>query len=387
MKLRLSFALVMAGSVVNGSATALVAQQPATRPARPAVTLHVGDLAPPIRVQKWIKGAQPTSLTDGRVHVVEFWATWCAPCKHGMPHLSAVAKKYGDRVSVSGVSVWEGSHGADPMADPIPKVEAFVTRAGDMMAYNVGADGLPSQMVRTWLDAAGVDGIPEAFVIDQSGRIAWHGHPAVGMERVIDLLLAGKFDAAAARTVREQTAAEFKASASLYEQVAALMKDGKFAEAAPVNERLGALPSGVAEEDCVANRYLILTHTDPPAAPVFAAGVLAGQPNAPLLLAGLARAIITGPVGGDRDYPMARRLLERASDRLELFSALKKLLAEADFKTGNVGQAIAVQSALVRSLENAPARSRDPKAIEQSRRVLDEYQRAGAQPTRPAAGG
>ncbi len=40
------------------------------------ITLRVGDQAPPIKAAKWLKGKSMTELEKGKVHVVEFGATW-----------------------------------------------------------------------------------------------------------------------------------------------------------------------------------------------------------------------------------------------------------------------------------------------------------------------
>ena len=54
--------------------------------------LKVGDPAPPLSVSKWVKGT-PNKLTPGKVHVVEFWATWCGPCKATIPHITELSKR------------------------------------------------------------------------------------------------------------------------------------------------------------------------------------------------------------------------------------------------------------------------------------------------------
>ena len=139
----ISFAIALACS------SALAAAQAAqAKPVEAPPTLHVGDPAPPISVMKWLKGT-PVDLKDGKVHVVEFWATWCGPCKVGMPHLSELAHKFAGQVVFSGISVWEENAMKDKSANTMPKVEDFVNHAHDMMAYNVAADGSAATMAKT----------------------------------------------------------------------------------------------------------------------------------------------------------------------------------------------------------------------------------------------
>jgi thiol-disulfide isomerase/thioredoxin len=133
-------------------------------------SLKFGDPAPPLRVREWIKGAPVQQFEKGNVYVVELWATWCAPCKAEMPHLSALANEYKDRVTVIGVDIYEKK------TTSMEKVKGFVDSMGHRMDYEVAAED--SNFIETdWLDASGVQGIPKSFVVNAEGRLAWIGHP------------------------------------------------------------------------------------------------------------------------------------------------------------------------------------------------------------------
>ena len=58
--------------------------------------LTVGDLAPAIDVTHWVKGKPLKGFEPGHVYVVEFWATWCAPCRAVIPHMSDLQEQYED---------------------------------------------------------------------------------------------------------------------------------------------------------------------------------------------------------------------------------------------------------------------------------------------------
>ena len=66
----------------------------------------------------------------------------------------------------------------------------FVKKMGDKMTYRVALDDKTSdkkgQMAKTWMEAAGREGIPSAFLVDTKGIIAWIGHPMELKEQVIE---------------------------------------------------------------------------------------------------------------------------------------------------------------------------------------------------------
>lgn len=150
---------------------------------------HLGMPAPPIKVAHWVKG-QPADLTAARGHnvvVVEIWATWCPSCLASIPHLTALQQEFKDRgVIFVGVS-----------NEPLETVKPFVTQMGDTMNYVVALDD-NDKTSAAYMGAFGLEGIPQAFVVDKSGAISWHGHPMAELEQAIEKALASGVETAAA---------------------------------------------------------------------------------------------------------------------------------------------------------------------------------------------
>jgi thiol-disulfide isomerase/thioredoxin len=180
--------------------TVLASTSRASADAARAARLNIGDPAPLLQPARWLKGASVPEFKKGHVYVVEFWATWCGPCKANIPHLTALARKYKGKAEIIGVDIWESN---DPKINTLPKVAAFVRSEGAQMDYHVAADTLSGRIANAWMKPAGEGGIPTAFIVGKDGRIAWIGNPALGLEAVLPQVVEGKFDVAAARALRD----------------------------------------------------------------------------------------------------------------------------------------------------------------------------------------
>lgn len=183
-----------------------------------AQSLNIGDKAPALKVTNWVKGKKQT-LGNGKFTVVEFWATWCGPCRMSIPHLTELAHKYKGKVNFVGVSIWEHSP-----ADYTKAVPAFVKDFGKKMDYNVATEGPNQFMAKKWMTAAGENGIPTAFLIDKNGKVAWIGHPMSGLDEAIGQLLSGKLNMQKARQERAKAKAEEAKQMALQEKAAAKLQ-------------------------------------------------------------------------------------------------------------------------------------------------------------------
>ncbi len=169
-----------------------------------ATGASLGDPAPKLTVEKWVKGSPVTLGRGTNLYVVEFWATWCPPCRVSIPFLSGLQKKFAKQgVVFIGVS-----------SEETEAVEPFVKAQGGKMDYHVGVDSTGASS-RDWMQAYGQNGIPHAFVVSTSGDLVWHGYPNAELEKTIEELLAGKYDLAKAQSMEqgERALTEYRALA------------------------------------------------------------------------------------------------------------------------------------------------------------------------------
>jgi uncharacterized protein (TIGR03435 family) len=166
--------ILLGGTQVSAQAT-LNSNSNDTRPPGPVI----GAAAPALEFEHLLQapvGAKTdwASLKD-KVVVLEFWATWCAPCIKVMPHLNDLAAKYKDK-PVQFISITD---------EDVETVKEFMPKRAINAWIALDTD-------RSVLKSYGVMGIPQTFVIDRAGKIAAHPRAEKVNEKMLDTLLAGK---------------------------------------------------------------------------------------------------------------------------------------------------------------------------------------------------
>ena len=268
MKKQLAMAAAL--MLASGSVMAQDTVKPAGEAKQPAATatempkLMVGDKAPALTVSKWVKGEPVTGFEKGKTYIVEFWATWCGPCKVSIPHLTEMQHKNKD-VKIIGVSVWENDQS---LVEPFAKDEM-----GDKMDYTVAMDEIPAptdntpkaaraaasngKMAKNWMEASGAGGIPTAFIVNGEGKVAWIGHPMAKMDEALEKVLSGKQDLAAdAKAYRQDKEAEAKMK-PLQRKFAQAMQEGDHKAALATMDELAALSPKMAKQ-MAGTKYTIL---------------------------------------------------------------------------------------------------------------------------------
>lgn len=154
-------------------------------------TLEVGADAPALDIKTWVQGEQ-TTLQRDNVYVIEFWATWCGPCRAAIPHLNELQRHYeADGLRVIGVT-----------DENEQTVRSFLQGQGSNINYTIAIDNNKGTS-RAWMNAAGLNGIPASFIVDDRGKIQFIGNPHdPDFPRILDMVIHGRYDAKLFREAR-----------------------------------------------------------------------------------------------------------------------------------------------------------------------------------------
>ena len=128
----------------------------------------LGQKAPALVVEKWLTPEPPR---EGKFVLIDFWATWCGPCRKAIPELNALQSKFKDRVVVIGIS-----------DEPEAKVRAMKDPKLDY-ASAIDTQGRTKK-------AVGVEGIPHVILMVPNGIVRWEGFPLLEGYRLTEKAVA-----------------------------------------------------------------------------------------------------------------------------------------------------------------------------------------------------
>ena len=138
--------------------------------------LEAGSTAPAWTLRDASGATHSLEGQRGKLVLLDFWATWCGPCRAAMPAVERLHRKHGGRLRVFGVNVWEKGDAAGFMRE-----QGFtytLLTQGDLVATQYG-----------------VSGIPCFYLIDGQGKVLWS---AKGFSSKNERELEEKIDAALA---------------------------------------------------------------------------------------------------------------------------------------------------------------------------------------------
>ena len=138
-------------------------EQPQPAAAAASTGAVKGAVAPDFVLQKVGGGTLRLSDLRGRAVIIDFWDTWCPPCRRALPHLQELQDEYGDRLTVVGVAFGR---------DGEPAVAKFLAER-NLTFENV----LMDEEYQTAKAYGGLQSIPTTFLLDADGviREIWVG--------------------------------------------------------------------------------------------------------------------------------------------------------------------------------------------------------------------
>ena len=348
-------------SAAADSSAAQAAAEAQATPSSPAGELTIGDPNPGLRLAKFVKGDEVTAPLKDDVTVVEFWATWCGPCRAGMPHISELQREYGDKVRFIGVTKEDEGVVTEFLGSVAPGGKTW----DEVIDYRLALDD-GSWTNNAYMRAANQNGIPCAFIVGRDGIVEWIGHPG-SIDQPLQQIVDGSWD-------RQAAVAEFKQQAMFdkyAQKLNGMLRSGNFDAALSLLDEMEE-SSGGKSMPLLNNRLMILMMADraEEASSVRGELIEAAWDDA-TVLNGVAWE--TATADNATDLELALKAAKRASEiREDKDAAILDTLARCHYELGQLDEAIKVQQKAVdldsnmQEITEALKRYQDEKAAADS---------------------
>ncbi|MFD0892960.1 TlpA family protein disulfide reductase [Luteolibacter ambystomatis] len=137
---------------------------------------YLGKKAPELKVEKWLT---EKPATEGKFVMIDFWATWCGPCRKAIPELNKFQEKFRDKLVVIGISDEEEAK-VKPFSEKEIRYSSAIDTKGETKK------------------AMKVSGIPHVILLNPKGVVVWEGFPLLDgyelTEDVVKRLLEAKVE-------------------------------------------------------------------------------------------------------------------------------------------------------------------------------------------------
>jgi cytochrome c biogenesis protein CcmG/thiol:disulfide interchange protein DsbE len=152
----------------------------------------VGQKMPPLSLQPLTFEGDAVSLDDlkGKVVVVNFWGTWCPPCRMELPHVAELADHYADDNRCRVLAVSCGADTSDPVSS-LPDLQSETAQTLASAHLHLPAYADPEARTRRALqESIGFGGYPTTLVLDRDGVIRglWTGYAPGDEKDVAELV-------------------------------------------------------------------------------------------------------------------------------------------------------------------------------------------------------
>ncbi|WP_339888713.1 TlpA disulfide reductase family protein [uncultured Flavobacterium sp.] len=127
----------------------------------------LNEKAPELVVEEWIS-EQPD--TKGKFILIDFWATWCGPCRKAIPELNMFQEKFKDNLVIIGISD--------------QSKEKVINFSSPKIEYYSAID-----TKKTLNNLYEVKGIPHCVLIDPKGIVRWEGYPSLEGEELTEKVI------------------------------------------------------------------------------------------------------------------------------------------------------------------------------------------------------